>query len=59
MKQYKAFYRRINPQLKNGGYDTTRIIDASTIRIAEKKARELASRCVYGDMVFLRIEKEV
>lgn len=59
MKQYKAFYRRNNPQLRNGGYETTRIIDASTIMSAEKKARELASRCIYGDMVFLRIEKEV
>lgn len=57
MKKYKAYFWRSNPQLSSGGYETTRTIEAKTIRSAEKKARELADRCLYGGMSFLRIEE--
>ena len=50
MKKYKATFWRSNPQLSSGGYQTTRIIEAKTIRSAEKKARELADKVVYGGM---------
>ena len=35
MKTYKAKFWRSNPQLKNGGYETERTIEAKTIRSAE------------------------
>lgn len=57
MKKYVATFWRANSQLKNGGYETTRTIEAKTIKSAEKKARELADNCVYGSMSLLEIEE--
>lgn len=54
MKKYKAKFWRGNPQLKNGGYETTRTIEAKTITQARKKAREF-EKCVYGSMTLLDI----
>ena len=41
MKTYIATYYRHNPQLSNGGYQTTRKIEAVSITSARKKAREI------------------
>ena len=41
MKKYIAKFWRNNPQLANGGYETTRTIEAKTITSARKKAMEL------------------
>jgi hypothetical protein len=37
-------------QLKNGGYETTREIEARNLRSAQKKAREIENGCCYGSM---------
>lgn len=56
MKKYIATYWRSNPQLANGGYETTTEIEAKTIASARKKAREIAERCVYGSKTLLNVE---
>lgn len=58
MKKYIATFWRGNPQLKNGGYETTREIEAVSITSARKKARELCERTLYGSKELLSIEKE-
>ena len=50
MKKYTAKFWRSNPQLKSGGYETTRTIEAKTLRSAQKKAREIENACSYGSM---------
>lgn len=57
MKKYTATYWRGNPQLKAGGYETTREIEAKTIASAKKKAREWESGCAYGSMTLLKVEE--
>ncbi len=57
MKTYTATFFRGNPQIKNGGYETTRTIEAKTIASAEKKARKLEN-CLYGTMTLIKIEPE-
>ena len=57
MKTYKAKFWRSNPQLKNGGYETERTVEAKTIRSAEKKAREIESKCLYGSMSLISVEE--
>ena len=58
MKKYIATFWRGNPQLKDGGYETTREIEAVSIASARKKARDIEDGCVYGSMSLLNIEKE-
>ena len=50
-----TFFRR-NPQSRNGGYNTTRTIEAKTIKEATKKAKALET-CVYGSMELLEIKQ--
>lgn len=50
MKKYTAKFWRSNPQLKSGGYETTRTIEAKTLCSAQKKAREIEKNCSYGGM---------
>lgn len=56
MKNYVATYWRGNVQLASGGYETKTEIEAVSIASARKKAREIASRCVYGSMTLLTVE---
>lgn len=56
MKNFVATFWRGNPQLKNGGYETTRKIEAKTIASARKKAKEYED-CIYGSMTLLKIEE--
>ena len=56
MKTYTATYWRSNPQLKDGGYETTRTIEARSIVSARKKAREKTANVVYGGMTLLKVE---
>lgn len=58
MKQYTARFWRANPQFKNGGYETTRTIEAKTIASARKKAREY-EKCTYGSMELLDVTEKV
>ena len=58
MKQYTAKFWRGNPQLKNGGYETTRTIEAKTIASARKKAKEYED-CCYGSMELLDVTEKV
>lgn len=44
-------------QLTAGGYETTRTIEAKTIRSAEKKANEICAKTLYGGMKLLYIEE--
>lgn len=55
MKKFIATFWRGNPQLKSGGYETTRIIEARTLKSAEKKAEKM-TQCVYGSMTLLKVE---
>lgn len=55
MKTYKATYWRGNPQLKSGGYETTRMIEAKTLAAARKRAEKVS--CVYGSMELLKVEE--
>ena len=59
LKTYNATFWRGNPQLKDGGYETVKTIQAVSIASARKKAREYESWCSYGTMKLLKIEKEV
>ncbi len=54
---YIATYFRGNPQSRNGGYNTTRAIEAKTLREATKKAEDLEN-CVCGTMTLLSIKPE-
>lgn len=54
MKKFIATYFRHNPQLKSGGYETTREIEARTIASAKKKAENINS--LYGSMQLLKVE---
>lgn len=56
MKKFEAKFFRVNPQLKNGGYETTRTIEAKTIASATKKAKKIEESAVYGSMTLLSIE---
>lgn len=55
MKEYIATFWRSNPQLSQGGYETTRTIEAKTIASARKKAREIEANCRYGSMTLRTI----
>lgn len=57
MNTYEAKFFRNNPQLSNGGYETTRTIEAKTIASARKKAREISEKCLYGSMTLLDVVK--
>ena len=59
MKKFTAIYWRGNPQMKNGGYATSRTVEARTAKSAEKKARELADKVVYGTMILLKVQEAV
>lgn len=50
MKTYTATYWRSNPQLTNGGYETTRMIEAENKRKAMKIANDISNRTSYGSM---------
>ena len=56
MKKFIATFWRGNPQSTNGGYETTRTIEAKTLASAKKKAREIENSCVYGSMSLLNIK---
>lgn len=49
MKKYIATYWRYNCQLANGGYETTRIIEARTLASAKRIAQK-STECAYGHM---------
>lgn len=57
MKTWKVTLWRINPQFKDGGYETTRTIEARTQNAAWKKAeKQFCSKCVYGGMMITNVE---
>ena len=56
MKKYIATFWRGNPQMKNGGYETTREIEAVSITSARKKARDIEDGCAYGSMSLLSMQ---
>lgn len=53
--KYIATFRRINPQLSSGGYETTVDIEAKNLKQAEREADKISDRCIYGAMVLLNI----
>lgn len=59
MKTYTAKFWRVNPQLTRGGYETTRTIEATTLKGAEKKAKAISEKCVYGGMQLLELTEAV
>lgn len=54
MKTYIATYYRMNPQHKDGGYETKSIIEAKSIASARKQARE-RTKCLYGSKILLDV----
>ena len=56
MKNYTAIFFRSNPQLANGGYQTTYTIEAKAIASARKKAREIESKCAYGSLSLMKVK---
>lgn len=56
--KFVATFWRSNPQLKNGGYETTREIEAKTIASARKKARDIENHTAYGGMTLKSIERK-
>lgn len=56
MKTWKVTFWRSNPQLKNGGYETTRTVEARTESSAWKKAEKQYCKCIYGGMTVLKVE---
>lgn len=50
MKTYKATFWRSNPQLKNGGYQTERTIEAETKTEARRMAMKIEKATAYGSM---------
>ena len=57
MKTWKCTFWRSNPQLKSGGYETTRTVEAKTRASAEKKAEAKYGDAVYGGMTLLKVEE--
>lgn len=55
--KFIAKFWRANPQLKNGGYETTRKIEAETISAAKKLAYEIEKKAAYGSMSLRSIEE--
>lgn len=58
MKTYVATFWRGNPQLKSGGYETTREINAMTHKAAERKALQYEKNCCYGSMSLMMVEEK-
>lgn len=56
MKDYVITIRRHNPQLKNGGYETKRTVQAASIASARRQARKIVESCIYGSIEVLSIE---
>jgi hypothetical protein len=56
MKQYKGIFWRSNPQLANGGYETTRTVEAKTLSSATKKLNKICDSCIYGGMSLKAVE---
>lgn len=57
MKKYTVTLWRGNPQFENGGYKTTRTVEARTLASAKKKAREF-EKCLYGSMTVIDVKEE-
>lgn len=55
MKTYTLTFWRSNPQLKNGGYEMKRTVEARSIVSARKKAREIAEKPGYGGLRVLNV----
>lgn len=58
MKTYIATFWRGNPQSQNGGYVTTRKVEAVSFPSAVKKARDQYEKCIYGTMTLQKVELE-
>ena len=53
MKTYTAKFWRGNPQLKNGGYYTTRDFEVENKREANKMVKDAIKHTVYGTFDFV------
>lgn len=56
MKKWKCTFWRSNPQLRNGGYETEREIEAKTEASAWKKAEKRYGSPIYGGMSLIKVE---
>ena len=56
-KTYAVLFRRHNPQLRDGGYDTTRYIQAVDEDDAMRQVNGIINRVVYGQMEFLSMQE--
>lgn len=55
---YIVKFYRSNPQLINGGYETTRKIEARTKNALQKKIKQIENAPGYGGMTFIDIVGE-
>ena len=58
-KTFITTFWRGNPQSSNGGYETTRTIEAKSIKGAMKRVKEIENNVAYGTMSFRHIEEKV
>lgn len=59
-RTYVATFWRGNPQLKNGGYYTTKELQAVSHKAAERQAKRCTKGMVYGtlDLVSVELKQE-
>lgn len=59
MKVFEATIWRSNPQLKSGGYETKRTVEAKTENSARNKFDAMCDRVAYGGMSVLEVREVV
>jgi hypothetical protein len=57
MKKYKASFWKENNRIRNGGYETARIIEARNGRQAMRKAEEILNRPLSGMIAISNLEE--
>ena len=55
-RTYTATFWRSNPQLKNGGYYTTKEFQAVSHKAAERQAERYTKGVVYGGLDLISVE---
>lgn len=57
MKVFEATIWRSNPQLKNGGYEMKKTVEARTENSARKKFEAICNKTMYGGMSVIEVHE--
>lgn len=57
MKTYELKFWRGNPQSRNGGYETTRTVEAKNNKELERKIKNLENNVAYGTMECIEVKE--